>query len=45
MNTSIKTRSATLKAEIIAGQNYVIINSYDSTGNLMRLFIYRKCER
>jgi hypothetical protein len=35
MNTSIQTISTTLKAGIIAGQNYAIINSYDSTGNLM----------
>ena len=35
MNTSIQTISAKLKAEIISKQNYVIINSYDSSGNLM----------
>ena len=38
MNTSIQTISTTLKAGIIAGQNYAIINSYDSTGNLMGFF-------
>jgi hypothetical protein len=38
MYTSIQTISTTLKAGIIAGQNYAIINSYDSTGNLMGFF-------
>ena len=38
MNTSIQTISATLKAGIIAGQNYATINSYDSTGNFIGFF-------
>jgi len=38
INTSTQTISATLKAGIIAGQNYAIINSYDSTGNLLGFF-------
>jgi hypothetical protein len=38
MNTSTQTISATLKAGIIAGQNYAIINSYDSTGALIGFF-------
>jgi hypothetical protein len=38
INTSIQTISTTLKAGIIAGQNYAIINSYDSTGSLMGFF-------
>ena len=38
MNTSTQTISATLKAGIIAGQNYAIINSYDSTGSLIGFF-------
>ena len=39
MNTSIQTISATLKAGIIAGQNYATINSYDSSGNLIGFFV------
>ena len=39
MNTSIQTISTTLKAGIIAGQNYATINSYDSTGSLMGFFV------
>ena len=38
MNTSTQTISATLKAGFIAGQNYAIINSYDSTGSLIGFF-------
>ena len=38
MNTSTQIISATLKAGIIAGQNYAIINSYDSTGTLIGFF-------
>ena len=38
MNTSTQIISATLKAGIIAGQNYAIINSYDSTGALIGFF-------
>jgi len=38
MNTSTQTISATLKAGVIAGQNYAIINSYDSTGSLIGFF-------
>ena len=38
MNTSTQIISATLKAGIIAGQNYAIINSYDSTGSLIGFF-------
>jgi len=38
MNTSTQTISTTLKAGIIGGQNYAIINSYDSTGNLIGFF-------
>jgi len=37
MNTSTQTISATLKVGA-AGQNYAIINSYDSTGNLLGFF-------
>ena len=32
MNTSTQTISATLRVGIIVGQNYAMINSYDSTG-------------
>ena len=38
MNTSTQTISATLKAGIIAGQNYATINSYDSTGSIIGFF-------
>jgi len=38
MNTSTQIISATLKAGIIAGQNYAIINSYDSAGTLIGFF-------
>ena len=38
MNTSTQTISATLKTGIIAGQNYAIINTYDSTGALIGFF-------
>ena len=38
MNTSTQTISATLKAGIIAGLNYAIINSYDSAGTLIGFF-------
>lgn len=38
MNTSTQTIEATLKVGIIAGQNYAIINSYDSTGSLIGFF-------
>lgn len=38
MNTSTQTIEATLKAGIITGQNYAIINSYDSTGSLIGFF-------
>ena len=38
MNTSTQVISATLKAGIIAGQNYAIINSYDTTGALIGFF-------
>jgi hypothetical protein len=38
MNTSTQIISATLKAGIIAGQNYAIINSYDSTDALIGFF-------
>ena len=39
MNTNTQTISATLKAGIIAGQNYATINSYDTTGNLIGFFV------
>jgi hypothetical protein len=38
MNTSTQTISTTLRVGIIAGQNYAIINSYDSSGSLMGFF-------
>ena len=38
MNTSTQTISSTLKAGIIAGQNYAFINSYDSLGGLIGFF-------
>ena len=38
MNTSSETVTSTLKIGIIAGQNYAIINSYDSTGNIIGFF-------
>ena len=38
MNTSTQIIQATLKVGIIAGQNYAIINSYDSTGSLIGFF-------
>ena len=38
MNTSTQTISAILKAGYIAGQNYAIINSYDSTGSIIGFF-------
>ena len=38
INTSTQIISATLKAGIIAGQNYAIINSYDSTGAFIGFF-------
>ena len=38
INTSTQIISATLKAGIIAGQNYAIINSYDSSGALIGFF-------
>ena len=38
INTSTQTISATLIAGAITGQNYAVINSYDSTGNLIGLF-------
>ena len=38
MNTSTQTIETTLRAGIIAGQNYAIINSYDSTGSLIGFF-------
>ena len=38
INTSTQTISATLKVGFIAGQNYAIINSYDSTGSLIGFF-------
>tara|TARA_B100000767_G_C19707103_1_gene511036 strand:- start:41 stop:1339 length:1299 start_codon:yes stop_codon:yes gene_type:complete len=38
INTSTQIISATLKADIIAGQNYAIINSYDSSGALIGFF-------
>jgi len=38
MNTSTQTITATLKSGLIPTQNYAIINSYDSTGNLIGFF-------
>ena len=38
MILATQTISATLKAGVIAGQNYAIINSYDSTGSLIGFF-------
>jgi len=38
MTTSSQSVNAVLKAGIIAGQNYALINSYDSTGSLMGFF-------
>lgn len=38
MNTSTQSIQTTLEAGIIAGQNYAIINSYDSTGSLIGFF-------
>ena len=38
MNLTTQTISATLRAGIIAGQNYAIINSYDSTGSMTGFF-------
>ena len=38
INLPTQTISATLKAGIIAGQNYAIINSYDSTGSIIGFF-------
>ena len=38
MNTSTQTIATTLRAGIIAGQNYATINSYDSTGSLIGFF-------
>ena len=38
MNTSTQIIQATLRVGIIAGQNYAIINSYDSTGSLIGFF-------
>ena len=39
MNTSTQSITATLKAGIIAGQNYATINSYDSIGSLIGFFV------
>jgi len=38
MNTSTQTILATLRAGVIAGQNYAVINSYDSLGVLIGFF-------
>ena len=38
MNTSTQTILTTLRVGIIAGQNYAIINSYDSLGSLIGFF-------
>jgi len=38
MTTSTQNITATLKAGIVAGQNYAIINSYDSIGTLIGFF-------
>lgn len=38
MNTSTQSIETTLRAGIIAGQNYAFINSYDSTGSLIGFF-------
>jgi hypothetical protein len=38
MTTTTQNISAVLRAGIIAGQNYAIINSYDSTGSLIGFF-------
>ena len=38
MNTSTQIISTTLKAGIITGQNYAIINSYDSSGVIIGFF-------
>ena len=38
MTTSTQNITATLKAGIVAGQNYAIINSYDSVGTLIGFF-------
>jgi hypothetical protein len=38
MTTATQSISSVLKAGIIAGQNYAIINSYDSTGSLIGFF-------
>ena len=38
MTTASQTINTTLKAGIILGSNYAIINSYDSIGNLMGFF-------
>ncbi|MBT6650906.1 MAG: fibronectin type III domain-containing protein, partial [Flavobacteriales bacterium] len=38
MTTSTQNITATLKAGIVAGQNYAIINSYDSAGILIGFF-------
>ena len=38
MNTSTQTILTTLRVGIIAGQNYAIINSYDSLGTLIGFF-------
>ena len=38
MTTATQSISSVLKAGVIAGQNYAIINSYDSTGSLIGFF-------
>lgn len=38
LSTSIQTISATLRVGIVVGQNYAIVNSYDSTGSLIGFF-------
>ena len=38
MNTASQTITASLEAGIILGQNYAVINSYDSTGSLIGFF-------
>lgn len=38
MTTATQNISSVLKAGVIAGQNYAIINSYDSTGSLIGFF-------
>ena len=43
MTTSTQNITATLKAGIVAGQNYAIINSYDSAGILIGFFSIENC--